>query len=226
MKQLPIKIFFIILAFVSYGSTFAAPSSTQREKYVYESPLDVGLDLQVYRIKYKNYSWAPNTTLDKEGVGFNLGLEWIPVVSVVGKVALSGGLGFASVTDAPVSSGSQATLYVVPVYLGLTYRADFFKNQVVVPFVSSGLDFGFSTQSSKTGATQSGVRTYDGYYYSGGVELCLNAFDPSSGRELDSRVGINGVYLVILYTQSEPFNSNETVNLSHKEFRLGVRFEI
>jgi len=222
LKQIPAL--FCVLFFV--GVSFAAPTSSQREKYVYESPLDFGLDLQAYRVKYKNYSWAPNTTLDKEGLGFNLGLEWIPVVSVVGKIGLSGGLGFASVADASVSSSSQATLYVVPIYFGLTYRADLFKNQVVVPFVSAGLDFGFSTQASKTGSTQSGVRTYDGYYYSGGVELCLNAFDPSSGRELDSRIGINGVYLVILYTQSEPFNTNETVNLSHKEFRLGVRFEI
>ena len=103
---------------------------------------------------------------------------------------------------------------------------DFFKNQVIVPFISGGVDLGFSTQASKNGATQGGLRIYEGLYYTTGIELCLNAFDPYSGRELDSRVGINGVYLTVMYMQSEPINRTETVNLAHKEFRLGVRFEI
>lgn len=219
------KIVFVIWVFLS-NLSLAASDGKQQETYIYESPLKVGLDLQAYKVNYKNYNWSSITKLDKDGYGFNLGLEWIPIVSVVGKVALSGGIGYASVVDAPVNGSSQATLYVIPMYTGVTYRADFFKNQVIVPFVSAGLDLGFSTQASKTGATQNGVRLYEGYYYSGGVELCLNAFDPASGRELDSRVGINGVYLVALYTQSEPLSSSETVNLSHKEFRLGLRFEI
>lgn len=226
MKKAPFKKLIILCSLLVCGLSQSATGGSQQEKYVYESPLRVGLDIQAYKVKYNDYFWSPTSKVEKEGTGFNLGLEWIPVVSVVGKLALSGGIGFATVSDAQVSVTSQATLYVVPLYGGITYRADFFKNQVLVPFVSGGLDFGFSTQGSKTGATQSGVRTYEGYYYSGGVELCLNAFDPLSGRELDSRVGINGVYLVALYTESEPLNRKESVNLSHKEFRLGVRFEI
>lgn len=215
----------LVLSLVVCGISFSAESgASQKEKYVYESPLNVGLDFHVYKPNYKNYSWG-GTTTEKDGVGFNIGLEWIPFVSRVGKLATSLGFGFSSVSDMAVGS-STATLYVVPIYGGLTYRGDFFKNQVIVPFISGGLDFGFSTQSSKNGATQAGLRTYEGWYYTTGVELCLNTFDPFSARELDSRSGINGVYLLAMYMQSEPLHKTETVNLSHKEFRLGVRFEI
>jgi hypothetical protein len=226
MKTISIKYFLTIGVFLWLGLINESFGATQKEKYVYESPLSFGLDLQAYKVTYKNYLWSDTETSNKEGSGFNLGLEWIPVVSVVGKLATSFGIGFSGVSDAPVGVGSTASLYIVPIYGGITYRADFFKNQVLVPFVSAGLDFGFSTQTSKNGATQGGLRTYKGYYYSGGVELCLNTFDPASGRELDSRTGINGVYIVALYTQSEPLSNTETVDLSHKEFRLGLRFEI
>jgi hypothetical protein len=226
MKTIRFKYFLTISIFLGFGWINESFGATQKEKYVYESPLNVGLDLQGYKVKYTNYLWSSTEKSEKEGYGFNLGLEWIPVVSVVGKVATSFGIGFSSVVDVPVGGVSTATLYVVPMYGGVTYRADLFKNQVLVPFVSAGLDFGFSTQTSKNGATQGGLRTYEGYYYSGGVELCLNTFDPASGRDLDSRIGINGVYLVALYTHSEPLSNSETVNLAHKEFRLGLRFEI
>jgi len=226
MRQMTFKKFLVLGLFLSLGWAAESFGATQKEKYVYESPLNVGLDLQGYKVKYTNYLWSSTEKSEKEGYGFNLGLEWIPVVSVVGKVATSFGIGFSSVVDVPVGGVSTATLYVVPMYGGVTYRADLFKNQVLVPFVSAGLDFGFSTQTSKNGATQGGLRTYEGYYYSGGVELCLNTFDPASGRDLDSRIGINGVYLVALYTHSEPLSNSETVNLAHKEFRLGLRFEI
>lgn len=222
-----IKNYFQILAMtlVVCGISFSAESgASQKEKYVYESPLNVGFDIQVYKPKYRNYNWGGNTP-EKDGFGINLGLEWIPLVSRAGKFATSLGFGFSSISDAAVGT-STATLYVVPIYAGVTYRADFFKNQVIVPFASGGLDFGFSTQASKNGATQAGLRTYEGWYYTTGVELCLNTFDPFSARELDSRSGINGVYLVAMYMQSEPLRKAESVNLSHKEFRLGIRFEI
>lgn len=203
----------------SYGAT-------QKTKYIYESPLSVGLDIQGYKLNYKNYLWNSTTKLTTEGYGFNLGLEWIPFLSPVGKMALSSGIGFATIVEAPVSSVSTANLYVVPIYLGLTYRADFIKNQVLVPFISAGVDLGFSTQTSKTGDSRSGVSIYKGYFYSSGLELCLNTFDSASGRELDSRMGINGFYLVAMYLSSKPFAAAESVNLSHDEIRVGIRFEI
>jgi hypothetical protein len=219
------KSLFLSVFIFGFGIASSIYGASQKEKYVYESPLDVGLEFQVFKLNYKNYLWNNTVKLEDEGFGVNIGLEWIPFVTVVGKLATTLGFGFNTINNAPVS-GSTATLYVVPIYGGLTYRGDFFKNQVIVPFISGGVDLGFSTQASKNGATQGGLRIYEGLYYTTGVELCLNAFDPYSGRELDSRVGINGVYLTVMYMQSEPINRTETVNLAHKEFRLGVRFEI
>ncbi len=219
------KSLFLSVFIFGFGIASSIYGASQKEKYVYESPLDVGLEFQVFKLNYKNYLWNNTVKLEDEGFGVNIGLEWIPFVTVVGKLATTLGFGFNTINNAPVS-GSTATLYVVPIYGGLTYRGDFFKNQVIVPFISGGVDLGFSTQASKNGATQGGLRIYEGLYYTTGIELCLNAFDPYSGRELDSRVGINGVYLTVMYMQSEPINRTETVNLAHKEFRLGVRFEI
>ena len=219
------KSLFLSVFIFGFGIASSIYGASQKEKYVYESPLDVGLEFQVFKLNYKNYLWNNTVKLEDEGFGVNIGLEWIPFVTVVGKFATTLGFGFNTINNAPVS-GSTATLYVVPIYGGLTYRGDFFKNQVIVPFISGGVDLGFSTQASKNGATQGGLRIYEGLYYTTGIELCLNAFDPYSGRELDSRVGINGVYLTVMYMQSEPINRTETVNLAHKEFRLGVRFEI
>lgn len=225
MEHFSMKRFKCFVVGLVFFLTASIQGATQKEKHVYESSLDVGLEFQAYKLNYKKYRWDSSTTREDEGYGFNLALEWIPFVTVVGKFATSLGIGFNSVSNVPVN-GTTANLYVFPVYGGLTYRGDFFKNQVIVPFVSGGVDLGFSTQSSKGGATQAGLRTYEGLYYTTGVELCLNAFDPYSGRELDSRVGINGVYLVVMYMQSEAINNSETVNLSHKEFRAGLRFEI
>jgi hypothetical protein len=204
----------------------SSQAATQHEKAVYESPLNFGLDLQAYQVAYKKYAWNDSTQLDTTGYGFNLGFEWLPYHGSVGKAAISSGLGFSYITNVTVSTGGIANLYVVPIPLGLTYRADFIKNQILVPFITGGFELGLVSQTSKTGDGRDGIRVAKSFYYTGGVEFCLNAIDSISGRELDSRYGINGVYLVGMYSHSQPVSSSETINLSHDEFKVGLRFEI
>ena len=127
------KSLFLSVFIFGFGIASSIYGASQKEKYVYESPLDVGLEFQVFKLNYKNYLWNNTVKLEDEGFGVNIGLEWIPFVTVVGKLATTLGFGFNTINNAPVS-GSTATLYVVPIYGGLTYRGDFFKNQVIVPF--------------------------------------------------------------------------------------------
>ncbi len=216
----------LIGAFVFLSPLIGYGASLEANKKSFESPLVAGLDLQYYPISYKNYYWTHDSIFKTQGVAARLGLEWIPFISSAGKFGLGGGLSLGLVANVALNDTVKASLVTLPIDASFSYHADFIKHQILVPFVRLGIEAILNTQTSKTGGERNGVRSYRGYVLTAGIKLCLNFFDPKTGNQLDANTGINDVYLTVEYLTNHPLNNTQETNLSHREFRFGLRFEI
>lgn len=196
----------------------------------HESPLDFGLDLGFSQRKFSNYNYAPGVTSDKFGYGVSLRLEWI-AYQEYGKIGVGGGTGFSvhpnTVIVPAAISGTEdqvATLYTIPIEIGVSYRADFIKNQIIVPYGTIGGSLTFIKQSSSFGYSRSGLNTFKGLEFGGGLEFNLNILERTAARSLDQSMGINATMLFAEYHVVSPLGT-ATNDLSRKEWRLGMRFE-
>lgn len=198
------------------------------------SPLQFGLDLQYYAPVYKKYAYAIDgagqaNTSDQSGRAAQISFEWLPFGNEIGKLGIGVSSGFVGVTNASItqSYGGQlytraVNLFVIPSQFFISYRLDYFTNQLIVPFAKIGGSANWVRQVVEGGDDYH--MTY-GVDYSVGGELCLNAFEPKAGRLFDAQFGVNGTYLVFDYTRSDPFNSTSALNLSYEAVRFGMRFE-
>ncbi len=245
------QIFIIIgLCLVSFSAFAAKESTTETEKKKFNaSPLEFGLDLQYYAPVYKNYVYAVDQTTGSQGLtnatgkAAQLSLEWLPFGNKIGKLGIGVGTGFAAITETSIQQNSPVTttdpdtnvttttiskverpvnLYVVPTQAFLSYRLDYFENQVLVPFAKVGASANWIRQTVDGGESYNMAYGFD---YAFGGEFCLNAIEAKAGREFDSRFGVNGTYLLFEYLVSDQLNKTSPVNLAYNAFRFGLRFE-
>ncbi len=83
------------------------------------------------------------------------------------------------------------TLTVLPIDLSLIFRADFFTDQVVIPYLGLGMDELYFNQEGKD-------RIWGwkwGSHALGGLRIFLNPLDPRHTGNLKAEYGIDGVYL-------------------------------
>ncbi len=176
------------------------------------SPLTTGLNLSYYRVS------LPKLDSERQlsGPALNLEVEWLPFSDLWGKPAIGTTFGYQN-----VMLGDRKILHVMPVGLFASYRFDYLYRQWLVPYVKGGGVANFY-QSSAGGRVQS-----DGQWiYGGGLALSLGAVDTYSARRLDAGIGINDFQLTVEYVKSVPMSDRQTADLSHEEFRFGIRFEI
>jgi len=212
---------FCVLAFVV--STLSVKAAQQVETtYIAESPQQFGLDLFYVPISYPKYTWVNNETTDRNGHAFHLAFEWMPIDPTYGKLGLGLGVGLHVIKNVDFR-GTNATLTVIPMDAFLTYRFDYLYQQILVPYLKFGPNISMAKQR---GIEKSGFQIYYGWEMGGGLELCLNPIDRSSGRYLDMKTGINTTYLMIEYVNSKQLGVKRTPDLSHDEIRFGLRFEI
>lgn len=245
------QIFIIIGLCLISSPLFAAKDSSIEsvKKEFVQSPLEFGLDLEYYAPVYKNYVYAVDPANGKAGTSTSLGkaaqvsLEWLPFGNKIGKLGIGVGTGFAAITDTAITqigtitttnaeTGATTTttgnverpvnLYVVPAQAFLSYRLDFFQNQLIVPFAKFGASANWIRQTVDGGASYHMAYGMD---YAFGGEICLNAIEGKAGREFDSRFGVNGTYIILEYLNSSQLNKTSTVNLAYDAFRFGLRFE-
>jgi hypothetical protein len=209
-----------ILALVLSSTALAAGSTTTG----YESPLRFGLDFSYSPVKYKAYEYLPGQMADKNGWIIRAGFEWMPLTEPAGKFAIGVAGGYGKVTDADLGDPVKADLTTYPLETYFAYRADFMKNQILVPFGRIGYETTFVTQSSGTGASRSGVRIYKGLVVAGGLELCLNPFEPRTARMFDGNIGVNNSYLLVEYLKSSRQGATQP-DLERSEWRFGLRLE-
>ncbi len=215
--------FFWLLA--SFGTATAVPqdeAAKVQTSYFPESPQQFGFDLFYVPIHYPKYSWVNNEAREENGNAVHLGLEWMPFDTTYGKIGFGLGTGLHVIKNVNFG-GTNATLTVVPVQTFVSYRFDYVKKQIVVPFLKVGTELALAKQK---GIEKDGYQTYYGWEYSGGLEFCLNSIDQRSARSLDRSLGINATYLIFEYAKSAQLGARREPDLSHDELRFGLRFEI
>lgn len=223
MQKLPLSLIVLGLLLSPLASADGEAGNTisRTPRIRPESPLTAGLDLQYVPIRYPNYAWLDGQTSERGGHGFHLGLEWLPLGDLYGKPGVGMGLGLYSIRDVDFAE-QRASLMTIPIETFLSYRFDYFHNQLIVPFVKVGL--------SGTLARQEGItrpwRSYYGFDFAAGGQLCLNFFDRTTANVFDASMGVNTSYLTFEFLRSQPLGSGNAVNLSRDEYRLGLRVEM
>src|SRR5687768_8702574 len=128
-----------------------------------ESPMDFGLDVQYAPVRYNGYALRNGSRVTDAGHGAFVGFEWMPFDERFGKLGIGLGAGLTVHANLPVGAGSWVTLYTVPASALLSYRFDYFKGQLLVPFVKAGYNTTVVFQRSRTGGAVPGSQLYRGY---------------------------------------------------------------
>ncbi len=202
-----------------------------------ESPLNFGLDIEFSPTSYPNYLYTPSFSTRGNGYEIHVGFEWF-LFKTTGKLGLGLASGFFTYPNVGVTTDQNgttqvATLYTIPISAYLSYRFDYQKKgkQIVVPFVKFGPNYSLIIQHSNFNSyvqlAKSGVGSYVGLEYGGGLELCLNFIEPATAADLDRSTGINATYLIVEYMRSSAISGASSGNdLSGYQIRMGLRFEI
>lgn len=188
-----------------------------------ESPLNAGLDIQYGSTTYDDYSWI-GVPYSKQFHAAHLSAEWLPpITDGYGKIGVGLGIGLAMQNNI---GERKARLGPVSLDAFVSYRADFMKNQFLVPFGKVGTNTTFF-QRIEGGTTSPTTLTHVGYNYGGGLEVCLNKIDSTTAKEFDQAMGVNNTYFIFEYVKSNAFGSMKPrTDLSNSEYRFGLRFEM
>lgn len=217
----------MIVSWVGLVLAVAAQGDASLETRVknYETPRNFGLDLQYSQLRYSRYYFNDDTTMEGFGNAGHLAFEWLPVQRY-GKLGLGAGVGFFRSGTAALANDVEAVAYAIPFELFATYRFDYIDNQILVPYIKGGVELTSIKQTASDGDQSRPWKIYSGLEYGFGVQLCLNALEPSSAKKLDRSTGINSTYLVAEYLRSQPFQAEREPDLTHQQWRFGLRFEM
>jgi hypothetical protein len=110
---------------------------------------------------------------------------------------------------------------VFPVDAHLAYRFDYWRNQLLVPFVKVGPEVAVLHESRRDGSP-----TYVGINYAVGLQLNLDRIDWKSAKALERSMSIHHTYVAVEYLRNRYLGRDEGADLTRDEVRLGMRFEM
>lgn len=183
--------------------------------------VSAGVDLEFSPVSYDNYVWKDGHTDPKSGYGVRLAVEWIPFPERYGKISVGFGVGLYDVSKIALAGGSYGELQALPIDPYIGYRLDYFRHQILVPFVKVGPEMTILRDR-----TMAGNQTYWGMNYTVGLELCLDRIDKSSAHALEHDFGIKHSYLIGEFMRDRYLGRDEGPDLTRDEWRFGFRFEI
>ncbi len=147
----------------------------------------------------------------------------------VGKLGLRLGTGFYTANghgrflkNPAKVSREKYTFFLAPNVLDAIYHFDYFRNQILVPYVFGG---GYYFTFAETRDDNMPLR-YGGALAAnagGGLALLVNSFDRQASNQLDAEYGINNIYLIGEYEQIVGLNS--TFDFSNQLFTGGILIE-
>lgn len=147
-------------------------------------------------------------------------------------VGASGGYlratGRAQREDGSAASADKTTLSVVPLGLGLTYRADFLKRwSAVIPYAKAGLDYALWSIGDGGGSSVARGGTA-GWHAGAGLALMLDWLDPSGALGLDQETGVNHTYLFVEYvdTRLSGLGAARKLHLGDRTWYVGLTIEM
>lgn len=120
------------------------------------------------------------------------------------------------------ASQDSFNLFTVPMETSLVWRADYFQNQIVVPYIKGGVDYVFYREHTQGRPTVKGLKT--GLHAVGGLQFLLTVIDSDASMELD--YGVKGPYLITeaRYNWINGFGG-KGLDLSGMIYSAGLLFE-
>jgi hypothetical protein len=221
----------LLLFFCVVSIAEPAPPATDEEKDLlayHPKPPRFAVEVAGTWMNYVKYvvNDATGATINQLSGGVRVGFEWMPITTV-GKIGLGVGAGFTFASGIPVDVGiTDGTFHTLPVDFFLSYRLDYWHNQVIVPYAKFGGEFALISQTSQSGGGRPGTPAYLGIQFAFGGALCLNFLEPGIARRLDSNFGIKNTSLYFEYVSSDALQPGQFPDLSSYQYRIGVRLEI
>jgi len=225
--RVPFFVFFLILVTIMPGTVRAKETEKQ---------FSFSLVFGPYRPDKIEAGGAGRGWEDLYGKDYELfsGIEWDwEVIQKYGIVSVGGGVGYVqadghslySEASGYTQSPEELTFHIVPLSCNVTYRFSYLQNQVLVPFVRTGLATYFFQESKAGDTTVSGYRS--GYHFAGGVAFLLDFLNPASAVSLDLDFGINNTFLVFEYRASviDDFGKDLDFDFSEETWFGGILFE-
>ena len=123
------------------------------------------------------------------------------------------------------SSSDEDLLNVLPLNISLLARADFFNEQLLVPYASAGYDYWLWQEKwgdSDLGTDGSIAGGKQGWHYAVGGQFLLDPFDKVSASLMEVKRGIRDTYLSFEYRTQE--FSGDGLNFSSESYSLGFCF--
>jgi hypothetical protein len=192
----------------------------RRERVWLGSPMSTGLDMGYVMTQFPNFRGEGGAFAGAPMKGGRIALEWIPFgEAVFGKLGFGVAGGYL-VSDPRTVAGASRQLAVIPTEVYAAYRADFFHQQLFVPFAKAGANFTFYKNPGNV------WYVYPGLDLAVGLEICLSHLEPSVARHLDSKFGINDTYVLVEAVRSEFLGSYRGPDFRHHGIRIALRFEM
>jgi hypothetical protein len=192
----------------------------RRERVWLGSPMSTGIDMSYVATAFPHFAGEQGAFTGAPMRGGRLALEWIPFgEAVFGKLGF--GIAASYLTSDPRNvDGASRQLVVLPTEAYAAYRADFFHQQLFVPFAKIGTSFTFYKNPGRVWYVYPGLDT------SVGLEICLSHLEPRVARQMDATWGINDTYLLVEVVRSEFLAGYRGPDFRHEAIRLGLRFEM
>ena len=122
------------------------------------------------------------------------------------------------------TSTQEDRLSVIPFQASGLFRLDVFKDQVLVPFATAGLDYWVWQEKWTNGTVEEQVSGGKmGYHYSFGGQILLDRFDEASASLLEVRRGVKDTYLSVEYRVQE--FEGEGLSFNSDSVTFGIRFQ-
>ncbi len=154
-----------------------------------------------------------------------------------GKLGVKGGTGFhmttgqgffqntgSSVNQAfrPTRAQETYTLFTLPNSLSAIYRAQYWRDQILVPYVDAGLNY-YTLIETRDDSSPPKFQGALAGFASLGLAVQLNRLNQASMYQLDQDYGINNIYLVAEYRMISGFNAD--FDFTDNMFSGGLTFE-
>jgi hypothetical protein len=120
-----------------------------------------------------------------------------------------------------------AVVRALPLSLGGTFRLHLLDEQVLVPFVTAGIDWWVWDERLKSGSTRTSQIWGGkfGYHYAVGGQLLLDTFSPGRASLLESQTEINDSWLTFEYRR-QVIDGSQGLSFTGNLFTIGLKLDL
>ena len=131
--------------------------------------------------------------------------------------------------DLQMRTGDETSLRLIPLSLGLVYRADMLRDRVgspLVPYAKAGLDCTLWRMADTAGSDSSG-RTF-GWHAAAGVTLDLSFLDTEAAMSMDREAGVNqtALFFEVVRYDLTGFGSGSALHVGDTTWFAGLMLEL